>query len=143
MLTQQYFSAGLVWSLSWGSSLPLPILGRGVLFHYHFWGRGSSSIHHFWGGVLFHHHFWGGPLLPPLLGGPLPPPLLGGGSHVTYHNNALIYHYRTPQCIMGKIHMGPPLELNRLTNMCEDINFPHTTYAGGKYTIYKQASTSD
>ena len=31
-------------------------------------------------------------------------------------HNALIYCYRMPQCIMGKIHMGPPLELNRLTD---------------------------
>ena len=48
-------------------------------------------------GVLFHHHFWGVPC---------------GLSH-----NALIYYYRMPQCIMGKIHMGPPPpELDRLTD---------------------------
>ena len=39
------------------------------------------------------------------------------------------------QCIMGKIHMGPPPppKFNRLTNMCENITFPHTTYAGSNY----------
>ena len=32
-------------------------------------------------------------------------------------HNALIYCYRMPQCIMGKIHMGPPIpKLNRLTD---------------------------
>ena len=66
-------------------------------------------------GVLFHHHFWGVPC--------------------DLSHNPLIYHYRMPQCIMGKIHMGPPPKslTDRQTNMCENITFPHTTYADGKY----------
>ena len=31
-----------------------------------------------------------------------------GGVPCDLSHNALIYCYRTPQCIMGKIHMGPP-----------------------------------
>ena len=119
-LTQQYFSAGLVWSLPcWGGGgssstttsgggdpLPPPLLGGGVLFHHHlqWWGPlppplwGGLFHYHFWR-VLFHHHF------------------LGGGSSSTttsrgvpcdLSHNAPIYRYRTPHCIIGKIHMGPP-----------------------------------
>ena len=105
------------------------LVGGGVLFHYHFWGvvlfhyhlQGGGVLfhHHFQGEVLFHHHFQGGPLPPPLPGrgssstttsregGPLPPPLPGGVPCDLSHNG-LIYRYRIPQCIMGKIHMKPP-----------------------------------
>ena len=108
----------------------------GVHFHVHFWGGVHFHVH-FWGDptypimlliycyrmlqcimgkirhgtpLHFHVHFWGG-------GGPLPCSHLGG-IHFCVHfwggvpcdlsHNALIYCYRMPQCIMGKIHMGPP-----------------------------------
>ena len=49
---------------------------------------GGSSFTTTSGWVLFHYHFWGVPC--------------------DLSHNALIYCYRIPQCIMGKIHMGPP-----------------------------------
>ena len=97
------------------------------------------------GGVHFRVHFWGCPLPCSLLGGPLLCSLPGGvlqlvhpeegstsmftsgGVHFCVHfggvpcdlsHNALIYCYRMPQCIMGKIHMGPPL-LDRLKDKHE------------------------
>ena len=57
----------------------------------------------------------GGPLPCSLPGGPLPCSLLGvhfcvhfWGVSCDLSHNALIYCYRMPQCIMGKIHMGCP-----------------------------------
>ena len=107
----------LVWSgpcLGGGGPLPLLLLG-GPLPPPH-WGGSSSTT----------TSEGGSPLpLPLLVGGHLPPLLPGGSSSTTtsrgvlFHHhfggvpcdlfhNALIYCYRTPQCIMGKIHIGPP-----------------------------------
>ena len=104
-----------------------------VLFHHlfciHFWGGGSTSVFTSWGGgVPLPCSLLEGPLLCSLLGSPLPCSLLGG-VHLCVHfweevpcdlsHNVLIYHYRMPQCIMGKIHIGPPpphKELDRLTD---------------------------
>ena len=49
------------------------------------------------GGVHFHVHFQGVHFCVHLWGVPC-----------DLSHNALIYHYRMPQCIMSKIHMGPP-----------------------------------
>ena len=65
----------------------------------------------------------GGPLLCSLPGGPFPYSLLGGVPCDLFHN-ALIYCYRTPQCIMGKIHMGPPPP----TSMFTSRRGAHVTY---------------
>ena len=113
-LAQQYFSAGslpppLLHPLLGGctsmftSGGPLPCSLLGVHFHFHFWGSTSmftsGGVHfcvHFQG-VHFHVHFWGVPC--------------------DLSDNALLYCYRMPQCIMGIIHMGPaPPEFNRLTD---------------------------
>ena len=128
-LAQPYFSTGpLPPPLLAGGPLLCPFLG--VLFCINFFGessststsRGSSSMSTSWGssststsgGVLFCHHLWG---------------VLCDLSH-----NALIYCYRIPQCIMDKIHMGPPQSWTEWqTNMTENITFPHTTYVGSKY----------
>ena len=103
-----------------GSHLPCPLLGGPLLCP--FLGgsssmstsRGSSSMPTS-GGVLFHVHFWGGPLPCPLLGVLFHVHFWGVLFHVHFwgvpcdlSHNAFIYHYRTPQCIMSKIHMGPP-----------------------------------
>ena len=48
----------------------------------------------------------GGPLLSSLLGGSTSV-FTSGGVPCDLSHNALIYHYRMPHCIMGKIHMGP------------------------------------
>ena len=46
--------------------------------------------------------------------------------------NALLYRYRTLQCIMSKIHTGPPRSwTDWQTNTTENITFPHYV-AGGK-----------
>ena len=93
-----------------GGPLPCPLLG------------GSSSVSTFGGCPLL-----GGPLLCPLLGGPLP-----GGSHVTYPIMLLYTAIEHPQCIMGKIHMGPPKNwTDWQTNMSENITFLHYV-AGSK-----------
>ena len=90
-----------------GGLLPLPLWG-GNLFHHHFWG------------VPFHYHFWGGSSSTTTSrGDPLPLPIPGGvlfhhhfqGAPCDLSHNALIYCYRMPQCIMGKIHMGVPLRV--------------------------------
>ena len=83
-----------------GGPLPCSLLGGSTSM---FTSRGSTSM-----------FTSGGPLLCSLLGGPLSCSLLGGVPCDLSHN-ALIYCYRMPQCIMGKIHMGPP-QLNRLTD---------------------------
>ena len=110
LLAQQYFSAGPL-----PPPLLHPLLGR---------GEGSLPCSLLVGGPLlcsllegvhFHLHFMGGPFPSSLMGGPLLCSLLGGVPCDLSHN-ALIYCYRMPQCIMGKIHMGPPLKLNRLTD---------------------------
>ena len=99
-----------------GGPLPCSFLGR---FTSMFTSRGPLSCSPPGGplscsppGVHFHVHFWGGPLPCSLLGGPLPCSLLkgstSGGVPCNLSHNALIYHYRMPQCIMDKIHMGPP-----------------------------------
>ena len=81
-----------------------------------FTSGGSTSVFTSVGGPLLCSLLGvGGPLPCSLLGGPLPCPLLGGPLPCS-----LIYHYRMPQCIMGKIHMGPPpLEFNILTHKHE------------------------
>ena len=59
-----------------------------------------------------------------------------GGVPCDLSHNALTYCCRTPQCIMGTIHIRPPPPTQSLTdwltNTSESITFPHTTYAGGK-----------
>ena len=55
-----------------------------------FTSRGGPFACSLLGGVHFRVHFG------------------GGGVPCDLSNNALIYHYRMPQCIIGKIHMGPP-----------------------------------
>ena len=95
--------------------------------------RGIHFCDYFWGGPLL-CSLLGGPLPCSLPGGPLPCSLPGGPPRVTSEgpllcslpggstsvftsggfpydlsHNALIYHYRMPQCIMGTIHMGGPL----------------------------------
>ena len=115
-LAQQYFSAGLVWSLPWGGGRG----GRGVLFHYHFQGGSSSATTS------------RGPLLLPLLGGPLLPPLPGGGSHVTYPIMLLYTAIEHPSASWAKFTSPPPPRVEQTDRqMCENITFPHTTYAGG------------
>ena len=69
-------------------------------------------------GVHFHVHFQ-------TCGSPLPCSFLGVPCDLSH--NALIYHYRMPQCIMGKIHMGcPPPKVgqtDRQTNTTENSIF--------------------
>ena len=102
----------------------------GVHFHVHFWG--GPLLCSLQGGPLS-CSLLGGPLPCSLPGGPLPCSVLGGstsmfssggstsmftsrGVHFHVHfqgvpcdlsHNALIYCYRMPQYITGKIHMGP------------------------------------
>ena len=133
-LAQQYFSAGLVWSLPWG----------GVLFHYHFGGGplppttsgggplpppllggggGGSSSYHFQG-VLFHYHFWGG-------GGVLFHHHFGG-SHVTYPIMLLYTTIECPSASWAKFTWDPPRVGQTDRQTCvKTLPFPHTTYAGG------------
>ena len=103
-----------------------------VLFHHlfciHFLGEGGPLLCSLLGGGPLPCSLPGGPLPCSLPGGPLPCSLLegstpmftsrgstsmftSGGVPCDLSHNALIYHYRTPQCIMGKIHMGPPQSL--------------------------------
>ena len=104
----------LVWSgpcLGRGGSSSTTTSG-GVLFHHHFWGGSSYSTTS--RGVLFHHHFQWGPLPLPLLGGSSSA-TTSGGFPCDLSHNAVIYCYRMPQCIMGKIYMGSP-PTDRLTD---------------------------
>ena len=71
----------------WGGSTFM-FTSRGVHFHVHMFTSGGSPLLVHFQGVHFHVHFWGVPC--------------------DLSHNALIYCYRTPQCIIGKIHMGPP-----------------------------------
>ena len=99
------------WSIQRGSTSMFT--SRGVHFCVHFWG-----VHfcvHFQG---VHVHFWGVPC--------------------DLSHNALIYHYRMPQCIMGKIHMGSPSpELGRQTDRQTWLKTlpSRTTCAGGDNDI--------
>ena len=127
-----------------------------VLFHQHFWGGPLPPP--LPGGPLPPPLPEGGSSSVTTLGGLLLPPLPGGRSSSTstlgasssastsrgvlFHptsgvpcdlsHNALIYHYRMPQCIMGKIHMGlppPPPQTDWQTRLKTFI-FPHYV-AGG------------
>ena len=66
---------------------------------------GGSTFMFTSGGIHFCLHLWGGPLPCSLLGVPC-----------DLSHNTLIYCYIMPQCIMGKIHMGPPPELDTQTD---------------------------
>ena len=98
-LAQQYFSAGLGWSLP---------LGGGVLFHHHFWGGGGPLPPLLEGGLLFHYHFWGVPVsslrhsLSNSGGGG------EGGSHVTYPIMLLYTAIECPSVSWAKFTWGPP-----------------------------------
>ena len=73
-------------------------------------------------GVDFHIHFWGGPLPCSFPGGStsiFTSVFISGGVPCDLSRHVLTYCYRTPQCIMGKIHMDPPPELDRLTDKHE------------------------
>ena len=114
---------------------------RGVHLHVHF--QGVHYHVHFWG-VPFHVHFQGGggPLVCSLQGGSTSMFTSGeggstsvftsGGVPCDLSHHALIYCYRMPQCIMGKIHMEPPPPVGQIdkTNTSENITFPHYV-AGG------------
>ena len=109
-LAQQYFSAGLVWSLP------------GVLFCLHFLvgggGGESSSAHHFWG-VLFHNHFWGGVLFHHHFwgvlfhyhiqgGGGSSSTITSRGSRVTYPIMLLYTTIECPSASQAKFTWDPP-----------------------------------
>ena len=69
-----------------------------------FTSGGSTSVFTS-GGVYFCVHFWGS--LPCSLLG-VSTSLFTSGVLCDLSHNALTYHYRMPQCIMGKVHMGHP-----------------------------------
>ena len=61
-----------------------------------------------------------------------------GGVPCDLSHNALIYCYRIPRCIMGKIHMGPPHSwTDWQKNTSENITFLHYVVGGNK-TIFIQ-----
>ena len=109
--TSMFTSRGSTSMFTSGCPLPCSLLGEGSTSVFTLGGStsmfisggGSTSVSLL--GVHFHVHLRGGPLPCSLLGGPMWP-----------IHNALIYHHRMPQRIMGKIHMGLPLELSRLTD---------------------------
>ena len=127
------------WSFSWGVHLCSLLRGstsvftsRGAHFHVHF-----QRVHfcvHFWG-VHFCVHFWGVPC-------DLSHNALDVTSLLSRHQliglaQCSCFYTLLPHCIMREVTWDPPSQgvgkTDRQTNTTENITFPHTTYAGGKY----------
>ena len=133
-LAQQYFSAGVVWSLPLGGPLPPPLLG--VLFNHHF--QGFLFCHHFQGdgedplllpleggtsstttsrGGLFHHHFG------------------GDGSHVTYPIMLLFTTIEFSSASWAKFTCPPPDKVGQkdwLTDKHVWKHYLHASYVCGR-----------